>query len=47
MAQAPSLQPVGSFKIRGAYHAIATLRAEVRACGVITHSSGNDGQAVA
>ena len=42
-----SLQPVGSFKIRGAYHAIAALPAGVRARGVITHSSGNHGQAVA
>jgi threonine dehydratase len=42
-----SLQPVGSFKIRGAYHAIARLPAIVRARGVITHSSGNHGQAVA
>lgn len=42
-----SLQPVGSFKIRGAYHAIAALPAEIRARGVITHSSGNHGQAVA
>jgi threonine dehydratase len=42
-----SLQPVGSFKIRGAYSAIAALPADVRARGVITHSSGNHGQAVA
>ena len=42
-----SLQPIGAFKIRGAYHAIAALPAEVRARGVITHSSGNHGQAVA
>jgi threonine dehydratase len=42
-----SLQPIGAFKIRGAYHAIAALPAEVRAHGVITHSSGNHGQAVA
>jgi threonine dehydratase len=42
-----SLQPVGSFKIRGAYHAIVALPAEVRARGIITHSSGNHGQAVA
>jgi threonine dehydratase len=42
-----SLQPVGSFKIRGAYHAIARLPSDVRARGVITHSSGNHGQAVA
>src|SRR6266508_3743827 len=42
-----SLQPIGAFKIRGAYHAIAALPAQVRARGVITHSSGNHGQAVA
>ena len=42
-----SLQPIGAFKIRGAYHAIAALPADVRARGVITHSSGNHGQAVA
>lgn len=42
-----SLQPVGSFKIRGAFHAIAALPSEVRGRGVITHSSGNHGQAVA
>jgi threonine dehydratase len=42
-----SLQPVGSFKIRGAYHAIAALPDDVRSRGVVTHSSGNHGQAVA
>lgn len=42
-----SLQPVGSFKIRGAYHAVASLPADRRAAGVITHSSGNHGQALA
>ena len=42
-----SLQPIGSFKIRGAYNAIAAVPADVRARGVITHSSGNHGQAVA
>jgi threonine dehydratase len=42
-----SLQPVGSFKVRGAYHAIAMLPAIRRAAGVITHSSGNHAQAVA
>jgi threonine dehydratase len=42
-----SLQPIGAFKIRGAYHAVASLPPEVRAAGVITHSSGNHGQAVA
>lgn len=42
-----NLQPVGAFKIRGAYHAIASLPDEVRRGGVVTHSSGNHGQAVA
>jgi threo-3-hydroxy-L-aspartate ammonia-lyase len=41
------LQPVGAFKIRGAYTAIARLTPESRARGVITYSSGNHGQAVA
>ncbi|MEP6571477.1 MAG: threonine/serine dehydratase [Gemmatimonadota bacterium] len=41
------LQPIGAFKIRGAYHAIARLPAEDRVRGVVTHSSGNHGQAVA
>jgi threonine dehydratase len=42
-----SLQPVGSFKLRGATHAIARLDPERRALGVVTHSSGNHGQALA
>jgi len=42
-----SLQPVGSFKIRGATHAMARLPAEQRSAGVVTHSSGNHGRAVA
>jgi threonine dehydratase len=42
-----SLQPVGSFKLRGATHAVARLCAEQRARGVVTHSSGNHGQALA
>jgi threonine dehydratase len=41
------LQPVGAFKIRGAYTAISRLDPESRARGVITYSSGNHGQAVA
>jgi threonine dehydratase len=41
-----NLQPVGAFKIRGAYTAIARLAPEVRARGVITYSSGNHGLAV-
>jgi threonine dehydratase len=42
-----SLQPVGSFKLRGAYAAISALPPEVRRRGVVTHSSGNHGHAVA
>jgi threonine dehydratase len=41
------LQPVGAFKIRGAYTAVSRIPAESRARGVITYSSGNHGQAVA
>jgi len=40
-------QPVGAFKIRGAYNAIRKLPHTVRQHGVITYSSGNHGQAVA
>jgi threonine dehydratase len=42
-----SLQTIGSFKIRGAYHAVASLPPERRAAGVIAQSSGNHAQAVA
>ncbi|MCI4063706.1 threonine/serine dehydratase [Micromonospora sp. R77] len=42
-----SLQPVGSFKLRGATHAVARLDAAARSRGVVTHSSGNHGQALA
>ncbi len=42
-----SLQPIGAFKIRGAFHALASLEPEVRQRGVVTHSSGNHGRALA
>ncbi|MEH1099142.1 threonine ammonia-lyase [Micromonospora sp. CPCC 205561] len=42
-----SLQPVGSFKLRGATHAVARLTPAERARGVVTHSSGNHGLALA
>lgn len=42
-----SLQPVGAFKMRGAYNKLASLSAEERARGVVTYSSGNHAQAVA
>jgi threonine dehydratase len=41
------LQPIGAFKIRGAYNAIARVAAQGGARGVVTQSSGNHGQAVA
>ena len=40
-------QPIGAFKIRGAYNAIRKLPDAARRRGVITFSSGNHGQAVA
>ncbi|MGH3384197.1 MAG: threonine ammonia-lyase [Nocardioidaceae bacterium] len=45
--KAESLQPIGVFKIRGASNAVALLTAEQRACGVVTHSSGNHARALA
>jgi threonine dehydratase len=43
-----SLQPTGAFKLRGAYNAISLLmREEPRVSGVVGHSSGNHGFAVA
>ena len=41
------LQPVGAFKIRGAYAALCRIPEARRQSGVITYSSGNHGQAVA
>jgi threonine dehydratase len=45
--KAESLQPIGAFKLRGAYVAVAALDASERARGVITYSSGNHAQGVA
>ena len=42
-----SLQPTGSFKIRGAYNTLAQMTPDERARGVVTHSSGNHAQAIA
>ena len=42
-----SLQPTGSFKLRGAYAAISAAGLQARERGVIAHSSGNHGHAVA
>jgi threonine dehydratase len=40
-------QPIGAFKLRGAYNKIASLQPEERKRGVITYSSGNHAQGVA
>ncbi|MGH7562609.1 MAG: threonine ammonia-lyase [Gemmatimonadales bacterium] len=40
-------QPVGAFKVRGAWTAISRLADHARSRGVIAHSSGNHGRAVA
>ncbi|CAA9367887.1 MAG: Threonine dehydratase, catabolic @ L-serine dehydratase, (PLP)-dependent, partial [uncultured Chloroflexia bacterium] len=42
-----SFQPVGSFKLRGAYNKIASLSEEEKGHGVIAYSSGNHAQGVA
>ena len=45
--KAEGLQPIGSFKLRGAWNKIAQLTPEQRSRGVITYSSGNHAQGVA
>jgi threonine dehydratase len=45
--KAESLQPIGAFKLRGAYVAVASLRPDERERGVITYSSGNHALGVA
>ncbi|KAB2373797.1 threonine ammonia-lyase [Actinomadura montaniterrae] len=47
LVKAESLQPIGAFKLRGAYATISSLPEEQRERGVVTHSSGNHAQAVA
>ena len=47
LLKAESLQPIGAFKIRGAYNAIARLDPTERGRGVVASSSGNHGQGVA
>jgi threonine dehydratase len=45
--KAEGLQPIGSFKLRGAYNKISQLTSDQRSRGVITYSSGNHAQGVA
>lgn len=42
-----NLQPIGAFKLRGAYNKIASLSEDERRRGVIAYSSGNHAQGVA
>ncbi len=46
-AKAESLQPIGAFKLRGAWWRLASLSREDRARGVVAFSSGNHAQGVA
>jgi len=45
--KAEMLQPIGAFKIRGAWHRLSDLNANERARGVVGVSSGNHAQGVA
>ncbi len=45
--KAESLQPVGAFKIRGAWHRLTALDDATRARGVVAFSSGNHAQGIA
>src|SRR5215471_16539589 len=42
-----NLQPIGAFKLRGAYNKIASLSEDERRRGVVSYSSGNHAQGVA
>lgn len=46
-AKPENLQTTGSFKLRGAMNFLAAMDERERGRGVVTHSSGNHGQAVA
>ncbi len=42
-----ALQPIGAFKLRGAWHRLTALDEESRARGVVAFSSGNHAQGIA
>lgn len=46
-AKAESLQPMGAFKLRGAWHRLTSMSDAERARGVVAFSSGNHAQGVA
>ncbi|MEK9210440.1 pyridoxal-phosphate dependent enzyme [Sphingomonas sp. 2378] len=45
--KAECLQPIGAFKLRGAWHRLTALDAQSRARGVVAFSSGNHAQGIA
>lgn len=45
--KADSLQPIGAFKIRGAWHRLTALDEDARGRGVVAFSSGNHAQGIA
>ena len=45
--KAESLQPIGAFKLRGAWHRLTDLSDRERKAGVVAFSSGNHAQGVA
>ncbi|KQM65647.1 pyridoxal-5'-phosphate-dependent protein [Sphingomonas sp. Leaf17] len=45
--KAECLQPIGAFKLRGAWHRLTALDAESRTRGVVAFSSGNHAQGIA
>ena len=45
--KAECLQPVGAFKLRGAWHRLTAIAPDMRARGVVAFSSGNHAQGVA
>lgn len=45
--KAESLQPIGAFKIRGAWHRLTALDEDARQRGVVAFSSGNHAQGIA
>ncbi|MEU3904153.1 pyridoxal-phosphate dependent enzyme [Streptomyces goshikiensis] len=47
IVKAENMQRTGSFKFRGAYHAAASLPADIRQRGIVGASSGNHAQALA
>lgn len=45
--KAESLQPVGAFKVRGAWHRLTAMDEDARSRGVVAFSSGNHAQGIA